>query len=327
MPTVRFLAHRARRGGASTDVLGENTIAAVRSALALGPSYIEVDTRNLSDGTIVLRHDPSVVFVEGQTATVLAEITRDAFAERNSDLFSALSFEALLDVIAQSSPHTTFVLDVKDLDERKPAANLSAYLDPLVERGLERRIVIISWNIRVVTGVSEWNRNRPDDRRIRVGLSFVPFPLPSVTFRSFERLVNRLIRASFGGVTFYNVGQAREAALGRASTFPICFDTIQNVRRSLGDDAILCFHKMFAQSWARRIVKLGNDPSSLPRAVWLYDYDDIAEIRALSSEAMAALATEEVVLFSRILDRFDFNAEERRLSGTTAAGWTPAQTR
>jgi hypothetical protein len=328
-PAVRFLVHRGRVGGPSPDLLAENTVSAVRAALRLEPAYVEVDTRNLADGTIALRHNPKVVLVAGRPATPLAALTREQFAAANEALFRELSFEALLEVIAQAPAETRFVLDLKDLDGQQPEANLRTYFDAIAARGLERRVVLISWNVWALRGLMDLNRARPPERRLRLGLSFVPLPLPSWTFRPLAWLVNHVFRGSFGAVIFYNLADAPQAALCRNGLFPICLERIATVRQSLGEDAILCFHKVFARSWFRRTLGplLGStrDLADPPRAVWLYDYDSLAEVRALTPRFVAGLAQDELVLFSRILDRFDFKAEERRLSQAAVGEWRTAR--
>lgn len=51
---VAVIAHRG------TEVAPENTLAAIRGAIALGCDYIEVDVRPTRDGHLVLMHDRSV---------------------------------------------------------------------------------------------------------------------------------------------------------------------------------------------------------------------------------------------------------------------------
>lgn len=51
MPTM-VIAHRAAHAGHP-----ENSLAAVRAAIALGVDYVELDVRTAADGTLVLKHD------------------------------------------------------------------------------------------------------------------------------------------------------------------------------------------------------------------------------------------------------------------------------
>jgi glycerophosphoryl diester phosphodiesterase len=321
-PAVRFLAHRGRCGGPMGDKLRENTVASVKAALRLGPDYIEVDTRNLGDGTIVLSHDPTVVLTPGQPARRLADLTKESFVAANGELFRDVSLDALFEVVEQASPDTDFVLDVKDIDGQRSEANLRQYVDSIVGRGLQRRVALISWNIWVLRGLMDLKRRRPDARPIRLGFSFVPVPLPSWMFGPLAWLANRAIHGGFDSVVFYNLAEPAKTALCQNGLFPICLERIEAVRRSLGDDTILCIRKTFAQPWFRRVIGpligLTRDLSEPPPALWLYTFNSVPEISALSSQLAARLAREELVLFTEILGRFDFRAEERRLSGVVS---------
>jgi glycerophosphoryl diester phosphodiesterase len=48
----------AHRGGAGKSVALQNTLAAVRAAVAMGADFVEMDVRRRPDGTFVLSHDP-----------------------------------------------------------------------------------------------------------------------------------------------------------------------------------------------------------------------------------------------------------------------------
>lgn len=82
----------AHRGGAGSQRLAQNTIAAFEAAIAMGCDYVEFDVRLTSDGTPVIFHDAN--FADGDV--------RRAIARHRAEDFSnpLLRLDEVLDVIA-----------------------------------------------------------------------------------------------------------------------------------------------------------------------------------------------------------------------------------
>lgn len=59
----------AHRGGRYADIAGEQTLAHMERAIALGADFVEVDVRATSDGELVCVHDPTIAGVTVSAVT------------------------------------------------------------------------------------------------------------------------------------------------------------------------------------------------------------------------------------------------------------------
>lgn len=71
------IASSHRGAGAPSHVAPENTLSAIRAAIALGADLVEMDVRPTSDGTLVLMHDASVE----RTTTGTGDVSSMTLAE------------------------------------------------------------------------------------------------------------------------------------------------------------------------------------------------------------------------------------------------------
>jgi glycerophosphoryl diester phosphodiesterase len=104
----------------------ENTLPAIRTAVALGADYVEIDIRTTKDGQFVLMHDASVDRTTDGTGRVneltLAEIrTLDAGSWFGKP-FAGTRVATLDEALAAFGPRTAVYLDAKDIS---PAALLA----------------------------------------------------------------------------------------------------------------------------------------------------------------------------------------------------------
>lgn len=111
----RLVAHRGLHAE-ETGGARENTLAALRAAVAAGVAWIEIDVRRTRDGAVVLLHDPTLERLWGDRSAIadleLAEVRERGGGERRIPLLS----EAL-DLL-----HGSGVVLLIDMDEAVPAA-------------------------------------------------------------------------------------------------------------------------------------------------------------------------------------------------------------
>jgi len=112
--TPRLVAHRGLHG---EDAGGarENTLAALRAAVAAGAAWIEIDVRRTKDGAVVLLHDPTLERLWGER-TAIADLDLAAVRERGGGERRIPLLSEALGVL-----HGTGVVLLIDLDEAAPA--------------------------------------------------------------------------------------------------------------------------------------------------------------------------------------------------------------
>lgn len=141
------------RGGAA--IAPENTLPAVRAAVARGFDYVEVDLALTVDGHAVLMHDATVDRTTDGTGR-LADLTLAQVRELDagswlSDEFTGTrvpSADELLDVLVAG--HTRAILDLKGVWTADAA---SALVDAVTARGLERRVAVASFDARTLAHI------------------------------------------------------------------------------------------------------------------------------------------------------------------------------
>ncbi|WP_104177195.1 inositol monophosphatase family protein [Cryobacterium sp. Y50] len=110
----RVAAVTAHRGDSQN--FRENTLAAIRSAIAAGADYVEVDVRVTSDGQVVLLHDASLLRLWGREAAISDLTYEQVTALGAGDLRIPLLRDAL-----QLFEDSAALLLI-DMDEEAPAA-------------------------------------------------------------------------------------------------------------------------------------------------------------------------------------------------------------
>lgn len=140
----------SHRGGGATAP--ENTLPAIRSALAAGFDYVEVDVALTADRQPVLMHDRTVDRTtdgEGRvSALTLAEVQRlDAGAWFRPEYAGTAvpTLAEFLDVLAASGRRA-----IVELKGEWDAAAVGAAVAEVVARGLERRVAVSSFDARTL---------------------------------------------------------------------------------------------------------------------------------------------------------------------------------
>ena len=154
IPTVRrSVAVIAHRGGAA--VAPENTLAAIRGAIAIGCDYVEVDVRPTRDGHLVLMHDRSVNRTTNGAGDVTdldygAVQTLDA-GSHFSSAYSAERVPTFDDALRLARGAIHVYVDHKDGDIEEIWATIQQY-------GMGNQVVVYSG----VEGCLAWKRHDPD---------------------------------------------------------------------------------------------------------------------------------------------------------------------
>lgn len=141
------------RGGSAAAP--ENTLPAVRAAIARGFDYVEVDLTLTADGHAVLMHDATVDRTTDGTGRV-ADLTFAQVRALDAGAWFGAEFtgtrvpsaDELLDVLEGS--HVRAILDLKGVWTADAA---SALVDAVTARGLERRIAVASFDARTLAYV------------------------------------------------------------------------------------------------------------------------------------------------------------------------------
>lgn len=148
----------SHRGGAATAP--ENTIPAVRAALAQGYDYVEVDLTLTADGAVVLLHDATVDRTTDGTGRV-AELTLAEVQALDAGSWFAPEFAGtriptaaeFLDVLDELSGRA--ILDLKGIWNPQAAAVLVAEIEA---RGLERSVAVASFDARTLAYIEAQSR-------------------------------------------------------------------------------------------------------------------------------------------------------------------------
>lgn len=141
------------RGGSTTAP--ENTIPAVRSALAQGFDYVEVDLALTSDGYAVLMHDRTVDRTTNGSGRI-ADLALSQVRELDAGAWFSAEFAGtrvptsseLLDTLSER--HGRAILDLKGGWTSAAAVSL---VDDIAAHGLERRVAIASFDARTLAYV------------------------------------------------------------------------------------------------------------------------------------------------------------------------------
>lgn len=113
---VHLVAHRG-----NAREFPENTLPALRSALALGVRFLEIDVQMSADGVPIVVHDAELERTTGIVANVLnltaAELAKIEAAERGrfGETFAGTNLPTLADVVAllEGHPEVTLFVEVK----------------------------------------------------------------------------------------------------------------------------------------------------------------------------------------------------------------------
>jgi glycerophosphoryl diester phosphodiesterase len=179
---VKIISHR----GASARA-PENTLAAVRLALASGASGVEVDVRLTRDRRLVLLHDPDTRRVApGRprlrvASSTLAQLQALDVGSWKDPKFSGERIPALADVIALLGPTHEILLELKSPEFHAILSKLDKLLTPPAPRGLPaQRVVVMSFHGALVRKIKKarpsWRvllllNHQPSARAIRRLLS------------------------------------------------------------------------------------------------------------------------------------------------------------
>lgn len=154
---VQVSAHRA---GAGDDIALENTRAAFDAVLRMDVDFIEFDVQRCGDGTLVIRHDPSLLH-EGDDVR-LADLTG---VEAALMIPGLLTYGDVLDLLAgRRAAH----IDLKASAARNPRHAVAATA-LAVERLGPDGFVMTTGNDRTVRAIRDWSDEQGLD--LLVGLS------------------------------------------------------------------------------------------------------------------------------------------------------------
>lgn len=109
--TARVSAHRG-----DSSVFRENTLPAVRSAIAKGAEVVEIDVRLTADGDVVVLHDPTLERLWNDPRPIDTVSTAEVLALGAEDDRPPLLAEVLVLFVGSASRL------VVDMDEQRPAA-------------------------------------------------------------------------------------------------------------------------------------------------------------------------------------------------------------
>lgn len=113
----------AHRGDSS--VFRENTLPAVRSAIAKGAGYVEIDVRLTADGDVVVLHDPTLLRLWEDERPIAATPTADLLAFGDADHRPPLLAEVLA-LFAVPGVASRLVVDMDDVAPAAPAHRVVA---------------------------------------------------------------------------------------------------------------------------------------------------------------------------------------------------------
>ncbi len=141
------------RGGSTTAP--ENTLPAVRNAIAAGFDYVEVDLALTADAQVVLMHDSTVDRTTNGTGRI-AELTLAQVRALDAGAWFSPEFagtrvptsDELLDTLVERGGRA-----ILDLKGPWTAAAATALVDAVAARGLERRVAIASFDARTLAYV------------------------------------------------------------------------------------------------------------------------------------------------------------------------------
>jgi glycerophosphoryl diester phosphodiesterase len=109
-----IIAHR----GASAEA-PENTLAAIRRAIALNAHYVEIDVRLSKEGIPVVLHDPSAARMIGDKNTLpvrqltLSQIKKIAIGQRFGNAFAEEKIPTLQEVLGLDWKNTGLMIEIK----------------------------------------------------------------------------------------------------------------------------------------------------------------------------------------------------------------------
>lgn len=143
----------SHRGGSASAP--ENTLPAVRSALAQGFDYVEIDLALTADGHAVLMHDATVDRTTNGTGRV-AELTLAQVRALDAGVSFSPEFagtpvptsDEALDLLEELNGRA-----ILDLKGEWTADAASALIDAVSARGLERRVAVASFDARTLAHV------------------------------------------------------------------------------------------------------------------------------------------------------------------------------
>jgi glycerophosphoryl diester phosphodiesterase len=183
-PLTKVTAHRGH-----ARVAPENTLSAMRKAIASGADYAEMDVQLTADGTVVLLHDRDLMRVAG-LARRLEEMTYDEVRQLDvgswfNPAFAAERVPSLADVIHLCRGKMRLNIELKFYGPDRRLARAVAEL--LRQEDFESECIITSLNY---DGLQEVKRHNP---RLRTGL-IVAYALGDISRLEVDALS---IRADF----------------------------------------------------------------------------------------------------------------------------------
>ena len=147
--SIAVIAHRAGRG-----IMPENTLAAIRNAIALGVDYVELDIRATRDGKLVIMHDRSVDRTtdgEGNVKDLTLDEIRalDAGAKFNAK-YAGEKVPTFDEVLTLCRDKVYIYVDHKE-------APTQQVFDAIKARKMEKQVVVYNGT----EGLQEWKRIAP----------------------------------------------------------------------------------------------------------------------------------------------------------------------
>lgn len=153
---TQIMAHRGAAGAAP-----ENTMAAIRRAVADGADWVEIDVQETSDGEVVVIHDSDLMKLAGENLRV-SEASLQQLAEIDIGSWFAPEFggervPTLADVLAEVKGHSKVIVELKyyghdqQLEQR--------VIDLIEQAGMQADTMIMSLKF---AGIEKVRELRPD---------------------------------------------------------------------------------------------------------------------------------------------------------------------
>ncbi|SDO25755.1 myo-inositol-1(or 4)-monophosphatase/deoxyribonuclease-2 [Cryobacterium flavum] len=254
----RVAAVTAHRGDSQN--FRENTLAAIRSAIAAGADYVEVDVRVTRDGQVVLLHDASLVRLWGFDAAI-SDLTYAQVALLGGD---DLRVPLLRDALKLFEDFPTLLLI--DMDEEAPAAPA---FEVVRESGLD-----VAW----CGSLAGMRRIRSLDAQARIWLPWDRREVPPLEL--IDELRPEFVNAEYVVLSRKLVDDIHALGLGVAC-WTVDSAAIMRWVLALGVDSVTSNRLALLAETVREAV--GPEPAAFS-AVSAFSADELREASAIARE-------------------------------------------
>ncbi len=144
----RIVAHRG-----NSSVAPENTLAAIKSAIAVGADSVEIDVHATKDGEIIVMHDDTVNRTTNGTGSIsrmtLEEIRELDAGSKKSTRYKGEQVPTLREVLLETKGKANLIIELKQVGIEEKVINL------VNELGMENEVAIISFYAEAVRKVTQ----------------------------------------------------------------------------------------------------------------------------------------------------------------------------